>query len=157
MRSAIRLPLSVPLLRAKVALVAAWPALAWGASRLDAESISAWGWAFILVFSLLGWIVSDLDKVAELWNVAGKSAYERVRGALVLVKTIAASLLAGVSTFFIGKFFPALFLSMLGVKPETSPELPEMALLLAAAFAGYMGARWFALLEKKLTGKEATP
>lgn len=153
MRSAARLlPLTVPLLRAKVALVASWPVLAYGASRLDAESISAWTWAFILGFSLLGWVVSDLDKVAELWNLEGKSMYERVRARFVLLKTIAAAEFAGVSTFFLGKLFPAAFLSMMSVKPEQAPELPEMALMLAAAFAGYMGARWFALIERKLLG-----
>lgn len=145
------------ILRIKVALIAFAPVAAWAGEQVlrragSAESVTPWTWFFILAFALLGWMVADLDKVAELWNLEGKSPVERVRARLVFVKNVATALLAGVIAFFFGRLFPGLVLGLMGVQ-TSAPEIPEMALLLATAFAGYMGARFFAWLELKLTGK----
>lgn len=156
MRSAYRTA-AASMLRVKAALVAASPFAAYAAEqtihRLSTEAISPWTWLFIAGFALLGWVVSELDKVAELWNLEGRALHERVKARLVFVKSLAAALLAGVIAFFLGKLAPAWLLGAMGVKADAPPEIPEMALLLGAAFAGYMGARWFAWLELKLTGK----
>lgn len=163
MRVEINKKLAEQCLRVKVALVALSPLFAYGAEaqiqRHAAESVSGWTWFFVFAFSALGWVVSEVDKVAELWNLDGRTIYERVKVRLVLFKTVAASAFAGVATFFIGKIAPDILLWALGVdaKTRSTPEIPEMLLLLAAAFAGYMGARWFAWMETKITGKVQTP
>lgn len=158
MRSVFRLLSSEPLLQAKAAIVAFTPLLAHAAGEqlaLRAESLSPTTWFFIVLFSLLGWIVSDLDKVAELWNLEGKTLHERVRARLVLAKTVGAALLAGVCMFFLGKLAPGVLLGMLGVAGGAR-ELPEMGLLIGTAVAGYMGARFFDWLERRLTGTSRT-
>lgn len=147
---------SQQVLRAKFLFVAFSPALAWATEqRMASEAIggiSMLTWLAMLGFATLGWIVSDLDKVAELWKPG--EAYERWKERLKLWKGIAASNLAGIFTFFIGKGAPGLILSATGLKVEGggNPVIPEMLLFLMVAGAGYMGTRWFSWLERKVTG-----
>lgn len=143
------------LLQAKVAIIAATPLAAWAAEqtmRSSASELSALTWLFIVGFSFLGWAVSDLDKVAELWNVSGKNAYEIWKLRFTLAKTIAASAAAGVCMFFLGSLAPSIALSLLGVQASGS-QIPEMLLLIFTTGAGYMGARWFDWFEKKFFTK----
>lgn len=144
------------LLRVKVALVAAMPIAAYAAEqtihRMSASSLSGLTWMFVVGFALLGWAVADLDKVADLWSVEGQSARELLKARLVLVKTIAASTLAGICMFFLGKLAPGLLIAMLGVQAVT-PEIPEMLLLIFTAGAGYMGSRWWDWFEARFFKK----
>jgi hypothetical protein len=144
--------LSPLLLRFKVALIASTPIVAWAAaeqiSRASASSLPAVTWMFMIGFSLIGWAVADLDKVAELWDTEGHSAYELWKVRLTLLKTIAASIAAGILMFFLGKLAPAMLVGMLGLQGPT-PEVPEMLLLIFTAGAGYMGTRWFDWFEAR--------
>jgi hypothetical protein len=145
------------MLRAKVLLASAAPIAAYAAEqavhRGSASSLSALAWTFIIVFSLLGWAVADLDKVADLWAAEGQSAREAWKARLVLVKTIAASVLAGICMFFLGKLAPGFLLGMMGGSSHMAPEIPEMLLLIFTAGAGYMGSRWWDWFEAKFFKK----
>jgi hypothetical protein len=147
--------LSPALLRLKVILVACTPFAAWAAAEISRTSVSAlpaMTWMFIVLFSMIGWAVADLDKVAELWDTEGHSAHELWKVRLTLLKTIAASIAAGIFMFFIGKLAPGAMVGALGVQ-AAAPELPEMLLLIFTAGAGYMGSRWFDWLEAKVFKK----
>src|SRR3990167_4458629 len=103
------------LFRLKVLLLALLPLAAWAATATTApvdplEQITFWQWARVIMFTLFGWAIQDLDKIAELWNPAFVSAYEKSREALKLWKGVLASLGAGVATFFIAEIAPAMFL-----------------------------------------------
>jgi hypothetical protein len=159
-----RLHVSLLLLRVKAALILATPGLAMAAEqamlaaarRGGLEAVSVWQWFFLFAFSMLGWAVSELDKVAELWNVEGRSKYELMKERLKLLKTVAASIAAGSCVYLLGQEAPAFFLRAIGVAEAStggaSPAIPEMVLFVFVAGAGYMGARWFAWLEAKFFG-----
>ena len=152
------------LLYAKAILMLLTPGLAMAAEqtiqqaarRGSIEAVTAWTWAFLFGFSMLGWAVSELDKVAELWNVDGRSKYELMRERLKLLKTIAASIAAGILVYFLGQEAPGFFLRAIGVAQaaDVGPGavIPEMVLFVFVAGAGYMGARWFAWVEIKFFG-----
>lgn len=146
------------LLRVKLALVALAPALAWAAAqapaRGDVDGVSVWQWIGVLLFSLLGWGIADLDKIAEQWNPALGNSYEVWKARLNLYKAILASVGAGIGTFFLTKLAPAMFLPMLNLKTAdgATPEIPEMIILLLVAAAGFMGARWWTGFERKIAG-----
>lgn len=153
--------LSLQLLYAKGLLMLLAPGFAWAAEqtiqqvarRGSIEAVTLTTWAFLLAFSMLGWAVSELDKVAELWNTDGRTRYELMRERLTLLKTVAASLAAGMLVYFLGQEAPAIFLRVIGI-PEAAPggnpvAIPEMVLFVLVAGAGYMGARWFAWLEAR--------
>lgn len=150
--------LALRLLWAKVGLwLAILPLAAWAQTvspKVNSPLELPWtAWAFIAAFAIGGWVVADLDKVAELWNLEGKSPFEKVKARFVLVKAIVASLLAGISTYFVGKVVPGFLLTMMGMAPapgSPTPEIPEMLLFLAVTSAGYMGARWWDMLEKRM-------
>jgi len=108
----------------------------------------------VLFFALLGWGIADLDKVAELWNPALGNSYQVWKARLSLYKAILASIGAGIGTFFLCKLAPAMFLPMFNLKTAdgTTPEIPEMIIMLVVAGAGFMGARWWTTFERKVTG-----
>lgn len=145
------------ILRAKVALaIWSFPLAAiaetaiQGAARTGSvQAISALTWLFILGFSMLGWTVSELDKVAELWHPSDQAAYEKWRERLKLLKGVAASNLAGILVFFMSAGAPDLFLRVVGVQSDKPVDLPEMVQFVFVSAAGYMGARFFAFLERK--------
>lgn len=149
---------SLPLLYAKATLMLMAPGLAYAAQETvqqvarsgSLEAVTLTTWAFLVAFSLLGWAVSELDKVAELWNTDGRSRYELMKERLKLLKTVAASLAAGMLVYFLGLEAPAIFLRVIGIQDGPNPiQMPEMVLFVFVAGAGYMGARWFAWLEAK--------
>lgn len=146
----------VLLLQAKVAIIGATPFAAYAAEQAiratSPSNLSPLTWFFIFSFAWLGWAVSELDKVAELWNIDGKKPHEIWKARLAFGKGIAASALAGLCMFFIGKQAPGLLLTIMGVKVETTPEVPEMIVLIFTAGAGYMGVRWFDWLERRFFG-----
>ena len=150
--------ISAHLLRAKVALVCFAPALAMAAgaaiqhvsARSSIEAVSTVTWAFLALFILLGWAVSELDKVAELWNVDGHSQYEIWKARLMLLKGFAASNAAGFSVYFLGEAAPGFFFRAIGVQGD--PQLPDMVLFVFVSGASYMGVRFFAWLERKFFG-----
>lgn len=159
MTFASKRPASLALLRVKIALVCGTPILAaaadavqHAAGRGSISAVSAWTWGFLIGFAMLGWAVSELDKVAELWNTDGRSQYEIWKERLKLLKGIAAANAAGILVYFLGSASPWFFLRALGVQTETPPELPEMVLFVFVSGAGYMGVRWFAWLEVKFFG-----
>lgn len=156
---ASRLSLSLLLLRVKATLILACPVLAYGADNAvqraaehgSLAAVSALTWLALAGFSLLGWCVSELDKVAELWNTDGRSQYEIWRERLKLLKGVAASLAAGMLVYFLGQGAPGFLLRSIGV-PESSgisAQVPEMVLFVFVSGAGYMGVRWFAWVEAK--------
>lgn len=154
MRFETRGELASWLLRVKASIALFTPVLAWAAERSAAERVvlgemSGWTWSFVAGFSLLGWAVADLDKMAELWNVEGKRAYELWRDRLKFVKGIAASNAAGIMTFFVGHLAPDWLAAGLGVGSEKA-QLPEMLVFVFVTGAGYMGVRWFDWLERKV-------
>jgi hypothetical protein len=144
------------LFRIKLLLLALLPLAAWAATATTApvdplEQITFWQWARVIMFTLFGWAIQDLDKIAELRNPAFTSAYEKWREILKLWKGIFASLGAGIATFFIAEIAPAMFLPMLGLKTADGsvPEIPDMFVLLLCAGAGWEGARWWTRFEQK--------
>lgn len=150
--SAKRPACSPPIRRAKAALVAATPVLAVAAEQTmiaaavsPVEAISALTWFFILLFAMIGWAVADIDKVAELWNVADGSQYQRVLARFRLLKSVIGSQAAGVFTYFLGKIAPGFLVTALGLKFDAGrpPEVHEFLLLIFVAGAGFLGARWF--------------
>lgn len=155
MRS-VALPLSPAMLRAKLAIAGVSPVLAFAGEQAiqgtSASSLSLLTWCFVIAFSLLGWVVADLDKVADLWSVEGQPMREAIKARLKLLQTIAASLLAGVCMFFLGKLAPGILIGLLGVKAD-APQVPEMLLLIFTAGAGYMGSRWWDWFEAKFFKK----
>lgn len=144
------------LLKAKLALAAAAPALAYAGEQAiqgtAASSLSLLTWCFVIAFSLLGWVVADLDKVADLWSVDGQPLREAIKARLKLLQTIAASLLAGVCMFFLGKLSPGILVGLMGIKAD-APQVPEMLLLIFTAGAGYMGSRWWDWFEGRFFKK----
>lgn len=144
-------PCSPHILRVKVALVASTPPLAFAAEQAmrvaasPLEEISLLTWFFIVLFATIGWAVADVDKVAELWNVADGSKYQQMLARLRLLKTVIGSQAAGVFTYFLGKISPGFLVSALGVKFEDGrpPEIHEFLLLIFVAGAGWLGSRWF--------------
>lgn len=147
-------PASLFVLRLKAALVLCTPALAYAAEEVvqhtrrgSLEEIPAITWLFLAGFSMLGWAVSELDKVAELWNTDGRSRYEIWKQRLALLKGVAASNAAGLLIYIMGSAAPAFFFRAIGV--QGSPEFPEMVLFVFVSGAGYMGVRWFAWVERK--------
>lgn len=151
----VRIPL---LARAKAALLAITPILAHAADNVMAqlalrgslEDLSALTWFFLAFFSLLGWIVADLDKLAELWDTDGKTMAEKVRERLKLCKGVAGSLVAGMSIYFLGRHAPGVFLGAIGLQGEV--YLPEMVLFVFVTMGGYMGTRFWAWFERKYFG-----
>jgi hypothetical protein len=149
--------LSLYILSAKAGIaLSSWPLAAFAEDALKAaartgsvQAISALTWLFILGFSMLGWTVSELDKVAELWHPSDQAAYEKWRERLKLLKGVAASNLAGILVFFMSAGAPDLFLRVVGVQSDKPVELPEMVQFVFVSAAGYMGARFFAFLERK--------
>jgi amino acid transporter len=141
-------------------LIAATPALAWAATEQHAlrtttlDSMSVFVWAAIVFFSLIGWAVNDLDHIAELWK-DGENAYEKWKERMKLSKGVIASFAAGIFTYFICKTAPGPILGMAGLKPiDGHPiEIPEMIIFILVTGGAYMGTRWFAAVERKLTGK----
>lgn len=111
-------------------------------------------WAFILGAAILGWAVADLDKLAELSNTEGKTKYEIAKQRISFVKSVVASVVAGIGIFFLGKTAPSLLLTVMGIQQTSTPEIPEMALLMGVAVAGYMGTRFWQRAEERLTGKK---
>lgn len=157
-------PAVLPLLaRTKALLVCMVPGFAWAgeatvqqvARNGSIEAVTWVQWAFIVGFALMGWTVSELDKVAELWNLDGRTKLELMRERLKLLKSVAASELAGVMTYFLGGAAPGFFLRVIGVDQaqaggqQIAAEFPDMVLFVFVAGAGYMGARWFAWLEAR--------
>lgn len=136
-------------------LTAAWAyALEQRATAVVTEEGVAWSMiAGIILFSLLGWAIADLDKLAELWNPVNSAAYERKKISFSIIKGGLASLGAGAATFIIGTYLPALLLPGLGLKTAsgTAPEIPEMVLLLLSAGAAFGGSRWWSRWEEKAT------
>lgn len=146
-----------PLLQVKMTLIAFTPALAWAVTEqsiLDLDGMSLVTWIAVAFFSVVGWAVNDLDKVAELWK-PGENKYEQWKERMKLLKGVIASFAAGIFTFFIGKAAPGPVLAMLGLKHAdgTVPQIPEMILFVLVTGGAYMGTRWFAALEKKVSGK----
>jgi len=109
------------------------------------EAISLLTWFFIVLFTLIGWAVADVDRIAELWNVGDGTKYQQVLARLKLLKTILGSLAAGVFTYFLGKIAPAFLIGAMGLKFESGqpPELHEFILLMLCSGAGWLGSRWF--------------
>lgn len=149
-------PVSLLLLRLKVALICCAPWLAYAAEVVQQharrgafDEVPAITWWFIAGFSLLGWTVSEVDKAAELWNTEGLTKYQVWKARLGLFKSVAASCAAGLLVYMLGSAAPKIFLRMIGVD-AAGAEMPEMFLFVFISGAGYMGARWFAWLERKL-------
>lgn len=148
-------------LRLKVFLVLSAPMLAWAAEEAvqraartgSVEAITLLQWGFIFGFSMLGWAVSELDKVAELWNTDGRTQAELWRERLKLLKGVAAANAAGITLYFLSQGAPGFFLRVIGVGDAIASgdaaKLPEMVTFVFVAGGGYMGARWFAWLERK--------
>ena len=162
-----RQALTLHLLRVKFALVfPITPAMAWaGDSAMQTavrhgsvEAVTLLQWGFIVGFSMLGWVVSELDQVAELWNLEGRSKYEVWKERLKLLKGLAAANAAGIMVYFLGGAAPSFLLRMLGLDPAiagpggANAQFPDMVLFVFVAGAGYMGARWFNWLERKFFG-----
>lgn len=154
-------------LKLKAALILATPALAWAADATvqhvartgSIETVTSLQWAFIVGFAMLGWSVSELDKIAELWNLDGKTNYEKAKERLKLLKGVAASNAAGIVLYFLSQSAPSFLLRMIGVA-EASPgsvvsAMPEMVAFVFVAAGGYLGARVFTWFERKL-GREGS-
>lgn len=118
--------------------------------RHSVEELTLWTWVFICFFSLIGWAVVDLDKLADLRDTEGKKPHEVLRQKLVLLRGVLTSLTAGVTMFFCGKMFPVWFITSLGVTVQKDPEIPEMALFLLCFAAGMMGTKWFDWIKAKV-------
>jgi hypothetical protein len=136
-------------LQAKMFLVLATPALAYAAEQkihqLDSiTDIGIWTWAFILLFSTLGWAVKDLDRLAEWWDEEERILKDIVKARLGVIKGIAASNSAGIGTYLIGNVAPGWL--------EMKNPVPEMALFVLITIAGYWGARWFDTFGQKFFG-----
>lgn len=159
-----RLRLSLLLLKIKAGMLSIVPLMAYGADQTvqnvgragSIEAVSTLQWAFLFGFSMMGWAVSELDKLAELWNVDGKSPYEVWRERLKLLKGIAAACAAGMLIYFLGQAAPGVFLRMIGIDSANAQgvttQFPDMVLFVFVSGGGYMGARWFAWLERKFFG-----
>lgn len=144
-------PACSPLIRrVKVAVVAATPPLAYAAEQTmrvvsPFDEITLFTWAGIFLFAAAGWIVADVDKVAELWNEAHDTRYKQIVARLKLVQSIIGAKVAGVFTYFLGKMAPGPLMAMMGLKFEhgQAPEVHEFLLFIAVFGAGWLGARWF--------------
>lgn len=141
---------SPPIRRVKVAVVAATPPLAYAAEQTmqivsPFDELTLFTWVGIFLFAAAGWIVADVDKVAELWNEAHDTRYKQILARLKLVQSIAGSLVAGVFTYFGGKVAPGPVFGAMGfVQQAGQPfEVHEFVLFMAVAGAGWLGARWF--------------
>lgn len=105
-------------------------------------------WLFLCGFAMLGWAVSELDHVAELWNIVDRTPYEIWKARLSLMKGVAAANAAGLLVYLLGSAAPAIFFRAVGVTSNTA-DVPEMLLFVFVSGAGYMGVRWFAWIERK--------
>lgn len=158
MTAAMRRSVFTPTWRAvKGAIAASVPALAWAAEQRmlavvsPLEEISAISWVAMVFFSLVGWAVADIDKLAELWNLGDGTPYHRAKERLRLLKTILGSITAGVFTYWLGKISPEFVFRAMNLQLPNgqAPEIHEFLLLIACAGAGWQGARWF----EKLFGR----
>ena len=144
-------PACSPLIRrVKAAVVAATPPAAYAAQEAlrvvsPFEEITLFTWAGIFLFAAAGWIVADVDKVAELWNEAHDTRYKQMVARLKLVQSVVGSVTAGVFTYFGGKLAPGFLVSTMGLRFDGGqpPEVHEFVLFMAVAGAGWLGARWF--------------
>lgn len=134
----------------KAVLVAMTPPLAYAAEQTmlrasPLEEISILTWVAIIVFATIGWIVYDVDRVADLWNEEHDTRYKRIVARLKLFKSIIGSQAAGVFTYFGGKVAPGMFVTLMGLKTDGGhpPEIHEFLLLILVAGAGWLGSRWF--------------
>ena len=116
-----------------VALLTPW--LAQAAEQklhdLDPAQIAWWTWGFILFFALIGWSISELDKLADVLVRDDKTRRDYIVGCLKVAQSAIASVAAGIGVYFAAKISPEYF----GV----SESMPEMLILLAVALAGYGG------------------
>ena len=112
--------------------------------------LTALTWVFIIGFSLLGWAVAELDKLAELWDTEGKKSVEIWRYRLTVVRDILGSIGAGIFVFFMGKVTPGWLVSSLGASVAKAPEVPEMLLFIGVAIAGYSGSKIFKWVQGKV-------
>jgi hypothetical protein len=120
-------------------------------SKYDSiEHLTALTWVFIIGFSVLGWAVSELDKLAELWDTEGKKSVEIWRYRLTLVRDILGSIGAGIFVFFMGRITPGWMVSALGASVAKAPEIPEMLLFIGVAVAGYSGSKIFNWIQGKV-------
>ena len=125
-------------LRLKLGLVLCAPVLAMAAEQMiltmDPSTLPLMTWLFILMFSNGGWLVSELDKLAEIIVSDGISKLEHVRNLLKFTQGWIASNMAGIGVYFIAKSSPA-WINM---------EAPsEMIVLLAVCAGGYSGVRFW--------------
>lgn len=145
------------LFRVKVALICSAPLLAAAADATvqhvarkgSIEAVSAWTWMFLIGFAMLGWCVSELDKLAELWALEGKTPREAWLERFKLIKGVAAANAAGIVAYFLGDLAPGILIRMIGLEAQGEIHLPEMVLFVFVCGAGYMGPRLFAAMERK--------
>jgi hypothetical protein len=114
------------------------------------QQLTALTWVFIIGFSLLGWAVAELDKLAELWDTEGKKSVEIWRYRLTIARDILGSVGAGIFVFFMGRITPGWMVSALGASVAKAPEIPEMLLFIGVAVAGYSGSKIFNWIQSKV-------
>lgn len=99
--------------------------------NLDPVDLRWWTWCFIFLFANIGWVIAELDKLADIWYLEGKSKRDHALMVLKFGQGFVASNFAGVAAYFAGKSSPDLV--------GFDNPVPEMLLLLAVTVAGYWG------------------
>lgn len=102
--------------------------------NVDPASLPWWTWAFITVFSTLGWAVAELDKMAEILFPEGLTSKQRAQAALKFLQGYLASGVAGLGIYFVAKIAPG-WINMTG-------DIPEMLIFIFVMAAGFGGTRF---------------
>lgn len=99
---------------------------------LDPDKVHSSTWVWLMVFSLMGWLASDLPKLAG-WIDRALNEGNILKTRLEIVQGALSSVFLGVGVYFIGKSYPK------WLQLEANP--PEMILFVFVGIAGYAGTR----------------
>lgn len=133
MRSVTPLLLLIKVLA--VGLTFSWAARAEDVLRnVDPAQLPWWTWAFISIFSTIGWAIAELDKMAEILFPEGLTPKQRAQATLKFAQGYVASGFAGVGIYFVAKVAPG-WLNMQG-------DIPVMIILIAVTASAFGGMRF---------------
>ena len=101
-------------------------------AELDPNRLHWSTWVWLTIFSLLGWIASDLPKLAN-WVDLSLNNGNILKTRFEIAQAIIASWLCGVLIYFVGKTYPEWF--------QLKSNPPEMILFVLVGIAGFAGTR----------------
>lgn len=130
---------------AKALLLIATPPAAWAAEQTmrsaTLDSLTAWIWFFLWLFSTGGWAIVHLDSMVEWFATDENGGLKLWKSRLHIIQNYIASLTAGVAFFFLARSVPG----WVGL----SFNLPEMVIFVGVVPAAMGGTATWERIGKK--------